>query len=76
MFAVNRLHIGLQYSIKSIEFQIWFSRPWKSIEFCQNVHSLSIEKVWKFWMEKKSQVSEQNFTEAKLFIIYIVFCNV
>ena len=47
-----------------------------SIEFCQNVHSLSIEKVWRFWMEKKSQVSEQNFTEAKLFIIYIVFCNV
>jgi len=23
---------------KSIEFQNWFSRPWKSIEFCQNVH--------------------------------------
>jgi len=23
---------------KSIWFQNWFSRPWKSIEFCQNVY--------------------------------------
>jgi len=24
--------------LKKYEFQNWFSRPWKSIEFCQNVH--------------------------------------
>jgi len=27
-------------------------------------------------MEKKSQVSEQNFTEGKAFHFYAVFCNV
>jgi len=27
--------------------------------------TLGIEKVWKFKMEKKSEVSEQNFTEGK-----------
>ena len=29
---------GFPRGIKSIEFQNWFSRPWKSIEFGQNVH--------------------------------------
>jgi len=29
---------GFPRSVKSIEFQNWFSRPWKSIDFCQNVH--------------------------------------
>jgi len=28
-------------------------------------YALSIEKVWKFWMEKKFEVPEQNFTEGK-----------
>jgi len=35
--------------------------------------TLGIEKVWKFYMEKKSQVSERNFTEGKA-IRYL--CNV
>jgi len=29
---------GFPRGIESIEFQKWFSRPWKSIEFCQNVY--------------------------------------
>jgi len=29
---------GFPRGIESIEFKNWFSRSWKSIEFCQNVH--------------------------------------
>jgi len=35
---LNRVPTRYWKHWKSIEFQNWFSRPWKSIEFCQNVH--------------------------------------
>jgi len=37
--------------------------------------TLGIEKVWEFYMEKKSQVSEQDFTVGTVLIIYVL-CNV
>jgi len=38
--------------------------------------TLGIEKVWKFYMEKKSQVSEWNFTEGKAlhYLCIVVQC--
>jgi len=38
-FTNQGSHVVLKVGYwKSIEFQNWFSRPWKSIEFCQNVY--------------------------------------
>ena len=38
LWVTALLSPGFPHGIESIEFQIWFSRPWKSIEYGQNVH--------------------------------------
>jgi len=37
-FIVHRVPTRYWKYWKSIEFRNWFSKPWKSIEFDQNVH--------------------------------------
>jgi len=60
---------------KSIEFQNWFSRPWKGIEFGQNVYYV-LKKCWNSKWKRNLKYLGRILLKAKQFIIYSVLINV
>jgi len=62
---------GFPRGIESIEFQNWFSRPWKVLKLAKMC--ITIEKVWNSKWNGNSKRRNRILLKANQFIIYAVW---